>query len=129
MKITRHTTIEQYEAWLETNPPLKQIRIALNKILDFADEHVSSACKNLGVLKRVVKKISCLWTKLLGVEKTFKPGEIREPSTSAIQPIRSTYPANWGGIDHYRRMQMLARVEEEIAMEQIHSEALQILSN
>ncbi|RZK77498.1 MAG: hypothetical protein EOO85_08705 [Pedobacter sp.] len=126
MNINRNTTPEQYQQWLATNPPIGEVARAFNKLMGLA----KASCERIDrVVGKMVKKVSCLWRRAKEAN-IYNPSPVREPVEAASQGTKPpVVPLGYGGILYYRQMQMLDRIKDEIAMEQLHHEALKTLIN
>lgn len=145
MKYTKETSPEEYQAWLDTNPPISEIIEGIKNVAEVAVK----CCKEvLKATKRLIR--SCLWVRTTtgtitpsGVARTVYPlsYDKNNPmsgfnaaalgwSKQAQDSIRDYYECE---DSEYLRtytanaLARLSRVEQEIAMEELHRDALEIL--
>ena len=118
MNYTTKTTTAQYTAWLKTNPAISEVLRVQKQILAMA----KNACHMIiGFCKRK-KSRSFIWVS----------SPVKEPVSASAKGIRSTvFPQDWADQPdanyQYRCLKMQENLKQEIAMEQLHSEALSIL--
>lgn len=143
MVITHETTIEQYEAWLATNPSFSEFKAAVREVFKMA-------YRAIGRVRRIIKDkkrsclaaVSCQVTMPLDYNRnaigTRREGAAFEEWRAGIWRARIAIRRH---IERHEMMDVLSesawrgriyfeqvsRVDEEIAMEQLHAEALEIL--
>jgi hypothetical protein len=107
-------TIEQYQEWLYTNPPMGMIarvsaivtRVALN------------SCRRLANLFRSRASRSCIW----------KAGIVAEPTTGQSLGLKSTVYPPVSEMVQYRGNRMADNIDIEIGQEETVIEAIEILN-
>lgn len=120
MIYTKYTTEKEYADWLATNPVISEILRVQKIVLAIghqACEKIINFCK-----RKFTRKKSCLWKEA-----------VKEPTSAKPQGIRNTeYPAEWGDQPdrnyQYRCQRMFNNLQVELAMEQLHCEALEVLT-
>ncbi|AMR34187.1 hypothetical protein A0256_23405 [Mucilaginibacter sp. PAMC 26640] len=111
MIITHETTIEEYEAFLATNPSMSILRRAMRSTVKFfheAADRFKNACSSIkkacNSIIAFAKKIYKTCLAIISVEEEKKP----------YQP--------WS-----HPMYLYEQVEDEMGMEHLHAEALELL--
>jgi hypothetical protein len=104
MFITHDTTIEEYEAWLATNPSLSAFAKAVDSVYKAADKLISR-------IKRAAYAI---------IKRVKKAGKAKA-CTAGVKVQSTVYPDGWV------RSADVEMVEAELAMEQLFESALALL--
>jgi hypothetical protein len=129
MNITHDTTIEEYEAWLATNPPFSAFKVAVRATF-------KAAYKCLDRISQIVARISGKLGKqaCAGAVNNYQLEEWQAYSASRLREINRDVKraACCRGIQQVklrdaRRVQLANQVDDEIAMEGLKIEALEIL--
>lgn len=143
MVITHETTIEEYKAWLATNPTFGAFKATVRSVFKVV-------YRSIRAVQRIIyaKKRSCLAAKKVATVmpldyKRNAIGTSREQASfeewrvgiwqariairrhiERHEMIEVLEESAWSGRIYYERV---ARVDEEIAMEELHAEALELL--
>lgn len=129
MIITHETTIEQYEAWLATNPSMGAFKAAVQATFNLAYRALS----RIGRLLKKAKKRSCLagsrpndprtvYTLAYNKNAAFSQDEFNKWRAGISLELSKTR-------QHLQLLDMLDPLEYEIAIESLKADALEILIN
>lgn len=130
MIITHETTIEEYKAWLDTNPDFSALQVAVRSTL----RTISRAVSKIESLIKKVKNRSCLTGKKIHPvsrrdNKAFLDPEFCKWSVNiSLELQRTTDYIQRLEQEERRRDEQLALIDDEISMEQLKIQALEILS-
>lgn len=144
MKITHETTIEEYEAWLKTNPPLSQLKRAVNATFKMVYAALRSIKRLINGPRK--KSRSCLsvaytlyplaydrnavnpvagfknWREEIAIELSKTRDHIKN-----IQLFDCLEGKVWASEIFDKRQERIASIEDDMAMERVYAEALELL--
>jgi hypothetical protein len=121
-------TPEQIEEVVESSKSPISLRMLIVQYTGrMADEACAGFKRALGYVRKVAKRVaSCLWRTGL----VFTAGIVTEPTSADLQGFRTVLP-DWSEYPdrnyQYRCERMRGQIEQEIAMEELHRDALELL--
>ena len=140
MIITHETTIEEYEAWLATNPSFSDFKVAVRSTF-------AAIYRTIGRIGRIIKRVknsSCLsgarvsrtvYPLLYNKNATVTRKEFRLWLRDISHELQETKMHIWRiskfdclSDTYENRRERIAKIEQEIAMEHTLEEALEILA-
>jgi len=125
MNYTQTTTIEQYQAWLATFPPISQIRRVTRLVY-------KGIYKSLNKILALIQKPTRSCLRPMGIKTTIPASYTNYPRPSAYNEWMEYVcgqSQQESPLDQYRRERMLEYVEHEIQMEQLFQTAVKSLIN